>query len=104
MLRKFHASQLRESGLNMDTIYALQGRAKTEVRKSYFFDNPENIRSEYIKHMDCLTINLDVNSIDIKSPEYIELENEHRDYRKHVENMEDDLKFIKSRILAEEAK
>lgn len=66
MMRKFHASQLRESGLDMDTIDALQGRSKTPVRKSYFFDNPENIRSEYIKHMDCLTINLDVNSIDIK--------------------------------------
>ena len=54
--------------------------------------------------MDCLTINLDVNSIDIKSPEYIELENEHKDYRQHVENIEDDLKYIKSRLMAEEAK
>ncbi|MBR0370632.1 MAG: site-specific integrase [Methanobrevibacter sp.] len=104
MMRKFHASQLRESGLDMDTIDALQGKSKTQVRKSYFFDNPENIRSEYIKHMDCLTINLDVNSIDIKSPEYIELENEHRDYRQHVENIEDDLKYIKSRLMAEEGK
>jgi len=41
MLKKFHASQLREIGLNMDTIDTLQGRTKIEVRESYFFDNNE---------------------------------------------------------------
>ena len=98
MLRKFHASQLRESGLDMDIIDALQGRAKTEVRQSYFFDNPENIRESYIGHMDCLTINLDVNSIDIKSPEYIKLENENKSYQSQMDELNGKLNFIMQHI------
>ena len=98
MLRKFHASQLRESGLDMDTIDALQGRAKTEVRQSYFFDNPENIRESYIGHMDCLTINLDVNSIDIKSPEYVKLENENKSYQSQMDELNGKLDFIMQHI------
>ena len=101
MLRKFHASQLRENGLNMDTIDALQGRAKSEVRESYFFDNPEKIREEYIKHMDCLTINLDVNSLDIKSPEYVQLENENKDYQKRMSKLENDIANIMARLPGE---
>ena len=41
-----------------------------------FYENPLKLRDIYIEHLDCLTINLDVNQLDIKSPEFIQLENE----------------------------
>jgi len=79
MLRKFHASQLYNAGLNIDQIDALQGRSKNKTRTSYFMENPEELKKKYIEHMNCLTINLDVNNLDFKSPEYVKLENENKE-------------------------
>lgn len=78
MLRKFHSSNLYNDGLSLDKIDALQGRSKNSVHNAYFLENPDELKKEYIKHMGAVTINLDVNNIDFKSPEFIELETEHK--------------------------
>jgi len=74
MLRKFHSSQLFNDGLSIEIIDSLQGRGKDSTHASYFMDNPERLREVYIEHMDAITINLDVNNLDLKSPEYVKME------------------------------
>lgn len=52
MLRKFHASQIHDTQL----AHALQGRKPDSVTETYIKHNPENLRKEYLKHLDKLTI------------------------------------------------
>ena len=85
MLRKFHASYLKNSGMSKDDINILQGKSRNNTDESYFFDDPRILRERYIEHMDAISINLDVNNLDIKSPEYIDLEN--KNYRLEEENL-----------------
>lgn len=87
MLRKFHASQLYNAGLSLEEIDALQGRGKDPTHSSYFLEDPKKLREKYIDHLDCLTINLDVNKIDIKSPEFIQLETENQNLRSDLDNI-----------------
>ena len=75
-LRKFHSTSLKNDGLSIDFVNALQGKSKTAVDEVYFLDDPETLREEYIKHLNCLTVNMDVNQLDIKSPEFVQLETE----------------------------
>ena len=63
-------------------------------------DNPERLREVYIEHMDAITINLEVNSLDIKSPDYIKLENELENKKQEVESMNDRLSAIENMIYA----
>lgn len=88
MLRKFHASQLYNSGMSRDEVDALQGRSKNSTHKSYFMENPEKLKLKYMEHMDSVTINLDINNLDIKSPEYIKLETEILKKDEKIENYE----------------
>lgn len=94
MLRKFHASQLYNAGLTLDEIDALQGRGKDPTHSSYFLEDPEKLRQKYVEHLDCLTINLDVNSLEIKSPEYIELEQKYNEKEEQFNNMEERLSKV----------
>ena len=79
MLRKFHASQLYNNGVTLNQVDEMQGRGKSSTQQSYFMEDPEELKQIYIKHMNCLTINMDVNNIDFKSPEYVKLENENKE-------------------------
>lgn len=92
MLRKFHASQLYNDGLSMDEIDELQGRGKDQTRTSYFLEDPNRLREKYIEHMNAVTINLDVNNLDIKSPEYIKLETENIEKEKQIQKYEEEKK------------
>ncbi len=76
MLRKFHASALYNDGMSLDNVNDLQGKAKNKTDASYFMTNPEDLKYEYIKHLHAVTINKDVEKLSIKSPEYIQLENQ----------------------------
>ena len=96
MLRKFHASQLYNSGLALEEIDALQGRVKDATHSSYFLEDPEKLRQKYIEHLDCLTINLDVNSLDIKSSEYVQLETELQEKNNALEDMNTRLSKVES--------
>ena len=61
MLRKYHASQLAESGMSTEHINLLQGRKVSGVaHESYIRINPESLKEEYIKALPYLVIE-DVN-------------------------------------------
>lgn len=91
MLRKFHASQLKNHGMSIEEVNTIQGKSKNVVDEVYFFEDPEVLRQKYIEHMDAVTINLDVNNIDVKSKEYLELE-------KKYDEKEDEVKEMKVRM------
>ena len=76
MFRKFHASNLKKDGMSMEDINAIQGKGKHPINEPYFFDSPEHLKEEYIKHLDAITINGTVNSLSLKSKEYQLLEQE----------------------------
>lgn len=84
MLRKFHASTLYNDGMNLNDVNDLQGKSKNKTDRCYFMEDPDKLKQKYIKHMGALTINLEVNSLDIKSREYRllerELESKNREY------------------------
>lgn len=98
MLRKYHASQLYNDGMSMDEIDELQGRGKDTTRTSYFMEDPLRLREKYIEHMNAVTINLDVNNLDIKSPEYIQLETEIVEKDEKIENYEKFIQDIDKRL------
>jgi integrase len=60
MLRKFHSTHLNQGSpyrkLGMDEIDCLHGRGKNRTRESYFKDNPEYLKLEYIKVMDNISL------------------------------------------------
>ena len=61
MLRKFHATQLSQGTLSdrqlsMDEVDLLHGRGKNKTRASYFKDNPEFLKVEYIKVMNNVSL------------------------------------------------
>lgn len=61
MLRKFHASQLAESGMSTEHINLLQGRKVQGIaHQSYIRIKPETLREEYIEALPYLVIE-DVN-------------------------------------------
>lgn len=89
MLRKFHASQLYNDGMSLDEVDALQGRRKDTTHTAYFMENPLKLKEKYIEHLNCITINLDVNHLDIKSPEFVQLENENTSLREELSKVDD---------------
>ena len=91
ILRKFHATNLYNDKMSLEEIDALQGRSKEATHSSYFTEDPNKLREKYISHLDCLTINLDVNNMDIKSPEYVELEQKYNEKKSQFNNMEERL-------------
>lgn len=83
MLRKYHSSNIRKTttdtngnkikGMKSEYIDALQGRTKTGTRKSYYFDDYEDLRDSYITHHPKITI-YDNNDMEFKTSKYLELE------------------------------
>lgn len=65
----------------MDEIDELQGRGKDQTQTSYFMENPLRLMEKYIDHMSAVTINLDVEKLTVKSPEFIHMEMENREYK-----------------------
>ena len=98
MLRKFHASQLYNDGLSMDEVDELQGRGKDQTRTSYFLEDPLRLREKYIEHLNAVTINLDVNNLDLKSPEYIKLETETKELSSYVDEQSRKIDEILERV------
>lgn len=98
MLRKFHASQLYNDGVSLEIVDALQGRGKDSTRSSYFMEDPEKLREVYVKHLNAVTINLDVNNLDLKSPEYIRLETENMENLEKLESYESMFEKLDARL------
>ena len=99
MLRKFHASYLKNAGMEKDDINALQGKSRNSTDESYFYDDPKSLQEKYIKFMGAITINLDVNNLDIKSSEFVELENKVAEKDKIINNYENMFSDIDSSYL-----
>ena len=88
MLRKFHASNLKNHGMSKEDINEMQGKGQNLVDEAYFFDDPNILREKYIEHMGAITINLDVNSLDIKSEEYLRLEHENEQLKEAIDSID----------------
>ena len=108
MLRKFHASALYNDGMSLDDVNDLQGKAKNKTDQSYFMTNPEDLKYEYIKHLHAVTINKEVEKLSIKSPEFMQMENEKNkleselvDIRKEMDDvreMKRELEGLKAKV------
>ena len=95
MLRKFHASQLYNDSLSMDEIDELQGRGKDQTRTSYFMEDPLRLREKYIEHMGAVTINLDVERLSIKSPDFQAMESENQKLNAELDGLKSEVDYIK---------
>ena len=93
MLRKFHASNLArgENGLTLEEIDSLQGRGKEGVHQSYFYDDPRELRKKYIKNMDKVMINVDVQTLTIDSQEVLELKKKAAMLERENEEMKENI-------------
>ena len=98
MMRKFHSNHLRKSGMSESDIDALQGRTKSTTRAAYFLDDPTVLLKKYVEHFPCLLIEKNVNNMDIKSPEYQELEVKYREKESEVKEMESRMNVIEKRL------
>lgn len=79
-LRKRHASLIENENL----ANFLQGRKPDKIQETYFFNRPERVKEEYLKHVNKLTIN-EMNYKDIYSEEYQELLEENRRLQEQVD-------------------
>ena len=98
MLRKFHASNLKSDGMDKYDVNSMQGKGLNSTDEAYFLDDPERLREKYIQHMGCLTVNLDINQIDIESPEFKKLREMYEEKEAEVKNMSDRLTDIEQRL------
>ena len=82
--------------MSKEDINEMQGKGQNLVDEAYFFDDPNILREKYIEHMDAITINMDINNISIKSPEYLELEKLYQEIESELSEIDN----MKERILA----
>lgn len=73
-LRKFFGTTLFEEG-NVSELFIdfLEGRSISKTRQAYYKPNPEKFKKRYVAVMNCVTINSDVEYLDITSEEKKEL-------------------------------
>ena len=95
MLRKFHASNLKNNGMSKEDINQMQGKGQNTVDEAYFFDDPKILREKYISHMDCLTIDstrrvkTELESIKDENKELRERENQLTDILLRLKKLEE---------------
>lgn len=85
-LRKRHASLIENENL----ANFLQGRKPDKIKETYFFNRPERVKEEYVKHINKLTIN-ETNYKDIYSEEYQELLEENKRLQEQVDAQNDEI-------------
>ncbi len=98
MLRKFHASALYNDGMSLEKVNELQGKAKNRTDSAYFMVNPKDLKYEYVQHLPALTITQEVERLTIKSPEYIEMENENRKLNEELGALRGEISYIKTAL------
>jgi len=94
MLRKFHASQLYNSGLSIEEVDALQGRGKDHTHTSYFMEDPSRLKEKYLEHLPSITIKEKVKPVTVKSGQYQELEEELNRKNKELHEIETRLEVL----------
>jgi integrase len=98
MFRKFHASTLKKAGMSEADIDALQGRGKSSTHASYFYEDSNDMREKYIQCLPELMINMNVNVMDIKSPEFIKLEAEKNQLQVKFDDLKGEIDTIKEAL------
>lgn len=94
MLRKYHASQLAESGIGTDHINLLQGRKVTGVAHEHYIRiKPETLKEEYIKALPYLVIE-DVNQYKTENQQ---LKEENEAYKTNLDELWNELNNMKKR-------
>ena len=91
MLRKFHASNLKNHGMSKEDINQMQGKGQNIVDEAYFFDDPNILREKYIEHLDCLVIDSSrrvKSELETVREENLEYKNELRDIYSRLELLE----------------
>lgn len=88
-LRKFHATQLLNAGLSEYIVDALQGRKQSKVHIAYFKNNPQKVKERYIEYLKEITIFDEINSLNIKSPEYMKLETENTTLKTELSKLDE---------------
>ena len=96
MLRKFHASALLNDGMTKDDVNSMQGKSKNRTDEAYFFDDPDKLKKKYIVHMSAVTINVEVEKLTIKSPEFIQLENHKNRVDAEIVSLREEMDYLKS--------
>ena len=97
MFRKFHSSMLLKTGMTESEIDFLQGRGKSQTHTAYFYDDADDLREKYIHGLPYLAIRENVNSLDIKSPEFVKMESELNEKNEAIKNYEDEFERINNR-------
>jgi len=92
MLRKYHATRLRNDGMDITDINAMQGKTKNSVDESYFFEDPNKLKEKYIKHLSAITVLSKRTKRKIKPAEVIKLEIENKKLR-------DEIKLLNEKII-----
>ena len=94
MLRKYHASQLAESGMSTDHINLLQGRKLTGIAHEHYIRiKPETIRDEYIEALPYLVIE-DINQYKTENQQ---LREENETYKQNLDELWAELNNMKKR-------
>jgi len=92
MLRKYHASQLYRAGMAQDKIDFLQGRSPSIVHQSYFKEDPDSLKQEYIQCLPFLVIDDSKRfktELDIEKEKNITLKEEVVDLEKRLNRVEE---------------
>ena len=92
-LRKYHATTLRNDGLSIDIINSLQGKAKNKVDAAYYIDTPEQLKTMYADHVNCLYI---TDSKKYKTENEV-LKEENKHYKENINGLWKELKDMKKR-------
>ena len=97
MLRKFHASQLAESGMSTDHINLLQGRKVQGVAHEHYIRiNPETLKEEYIKALPYIVIE-DVNKYKTENEILKEENTELKQKENEINELWEEINNIKKR-------
>ena len=94
MLRKYHASQLAESGMTTDHINLLQGRKVGGIAHEHYIRiRPESLKEEYIEALPYLVIE-DVNQYKTENQQ---LREENEAYKSNLDELWNELNNMKKR-------
>lgn len=94
MLRKFHASALYNDGMSLDKVNDLQGKAKNKTDQAYFLVNPEDLKYDYIQHLPAVTINKEIEKLSVKSPEFVQMENENQVLKSELDDLKSEVSSL----------
>ena len=86
------------SGMSLDKVNDLQGKAKNKTDEAYFMTNPEDLKNEYINHLSAVTINKEVEKITIKSKEFLMIEKENSELKSELNGIKAEILGIKKKF------